>query len=197
MIKISNSALKYPPLKRTVQKIPDVLIYRPKSNFPNSYDVCMFKTDGSNSYVKMHYSKENQSINGKTEPYMHIKMLLSKPRKQGLGKKMLKYAVKLSKEIGCEGRIYLCADPQFTPNEIPHIFYRKFGMNTESEKVNSQLDEFIKEGKTATIKDFQKMKMYYPPIPTVPETATPEIKHKHKKFFLDMIKKLFNKKKTD
>jgi len=113
-------------------------------------------------------------------------LLLSKPRKQGLGKKLLQYATKMSEELGCGGRIFLGADPQFIPNEVPHIFYRKFGMNTESENVNNKLDKFIKEGKQATIKDFHKIKMYYPPVQAFPDSEV-----QPKKSFWNCIKGFF------
>jgi hypothetical protein len=77
---------------------------------------------------------------------------------------MLNFAKRFSEEIGCEGRFHLRADPQFTMSEVPHIFYRKCDMSCKSEVENKKLDEFIRTGRRATIKDFKATVMYYPKL---------------------------------
>ena len=52
----------------------------------------------------------------------------------------------------------------YSPRRIPHIFYRKYGMNTNDANVNKRLDKFIAKGKTADYYDFSDINMYYPPI---------------------------------
>ena len=167
MIEKIGQGLKYPPLKSEVnKKIPKYLFWEHKDCF-DTWDVSVFSTKDPSKRGMMSLIKTTQPIKGRPTPYILVQMLLSKPRKQGLGTKMLDYAQNFSKRNGCEGRFYLCADPQFTPNEAPHIFYRKYGMNTGCIEDDKKIDTFIKEGKNATIKDLQHMKMYYPPIPSV------------------------------
>ena len=182
MIEKIGQGLKYPPLKRNInKKLPEYLFWEHKDC------VSMFSTKDPSKHGKMSLVKTTQSIKGRPTPYILVLMLLSKPRKQGLGTKMLDYVQSFSKRQGCEGRFYLCADPQFTPKEAPHIFYRKYGMSTEYLEDDKKLDMFIKEGKNATIYDFSHQKMYYPPIPHIekPEDSPKAIN------LLQLLKDLF------
>lgn len=52
---------------------------------------------------------------------------VNRPNK-GFGTKILKFAEDYSREIGCKGYLTLKADSSFTPNKIPHTFYRRFGV---------------------------------------------------------------------
>ena len=165
MIEKVGHGLKYPPLKRAAnKKLPEYLFWEHKDCF-DTWDISMFSTKDPSKHGKMTCITTNQIIDGKQKPYILVQMLLTKPRKQGLGTKMLDYAQNFSKRNGCEGRFYLCADAQFTKNEAPHIFYRKYGMNTGCPEDDKKIDMFIKEGKNGTIEDFPHQKMYYPPIP--------------------------------
>ena len=169
MIEKIGQGLKYPPLKSQVhKKNPEYLFFERKNCF-DTWDVSMFSTKDTSKQGKMFLIKTTQLIEGKRIPYILVLMLLSKPRKQGLGTRMLDYVKNFSKRNGCEGRFYLCADPQFTPKEAPHIFYRKYGMNTGYPEEDKKIDMFIKKGKNGTIEDFSHMKMYYPPIPSLEE----------------------------
>ena len=80
----------------------------------------------------------------------------------GDGTSLINFAKNFSKKNGCNGYLVLDADPSFTPNRVPHIFYRKQGFTTLNEKIDKKMDEFIKENKTATYMDFLSMLMYYP-----------------------------------
>ena len=165
MIEKIGHGLKYPPLKRCAnKKLPEYLFWEHKDCF-DTWDISMFSTKDPKKTGKMTCITTKQTISGKQKPYILILLLLSEPRKQGLGTKMLDYVQNFSKRKGCDGRFYLCADPQFTPKEAPHIFYRKYGMNTGNPKDDAKIDMFIKEGKNGTIEDFPHQKMYYPPIP--------------------------------
>lgn len=165
MIEKIGQGLKYPPLKRDVNgKLPEYLFWEHKDCF-DTWDISMFSTKDPSKYGKMTCIESKQLINRKLVPDILVLMLLSHPRKQGLGTKMLDYAQNFSKRNGCEGRFYLCADAQFTTKEAPHIFYRKYGMNTGNPKDDAKIDRFIKEGRNGTIADFPHQKMYYPPIP--------------------------------
>ena len=75
--------------------------------------------------------------NGKRKA-VFVGLIKSNPRKQGLGTEMLNMAIGLSKKLGHEGRIFLCAFPSLCEEEVSQIFYRKFGMNCEDKKLNKQ-----------------------------------------------------------
>jgi hypothetical protein len=165
MIEKIGQGLKYPPLKTKVnKKLPEYLFWEHKDRF-DTWDISMFSTKDPKKTGKMSLIKTTQPVNGRPTPYILVLMLLSKPRKQGACTKMLDYVQKFSKRNNCDGRFYLCADAQFTPKEAPHIFYRKYGMNTGVPVDDKKIDMFIKNGKNGTIQDFPHQKMYYPPIP--------------------------------
>lgn len=98
---------------------------------------------------------------------------------KGLGTMLLKAASNFSKMLGFDGRLHLDSSGLQTPERVPHIFYRKFGMNTGIERIDKKLDEFIKNEKSATTSDFESMTMFFPPI---------KYSHKEKLSLLQSIK---------
>lgn len=180
-----NTHLKYPPIKKTnIKKIPDVLIshqYFNYCNIPiNHFILSPTKKSEFGKIVIMDcidtYIKRDGKVN---IPSLYIWKLISNCSGSGYGSKMLDFARIYSKKIGCNGYINLTADGCYNPHRLPHIFYRKYGMSTESSKIDKKLDKFIKKGKNATYKDFKTEEMYYPPI-----------KHPESKF-KQFISKLF------
>lgn len=115
---------------------------------------------------------------GKT---LAIDFIRANERKQGVGTVLIDFAKKLSAQMGCNGYIFLKADPFITPNSAPHIFYRKCGFSTLDEKFDSKIDKYIKKNKDASWKDMPAKLMYYPP------------KSKDKLSFLEKIKNFFVK----
>ena len=103
-------------------------------------------------------------------PSVYVKNLISLPSGMGLGTSCLDFAQVYSKKKGCNGYLHLLASASYTPNRIPHIFYRKYGMNTNCATTNKDLDKLIAKGKIANYRDFSNIDMYYPPIknPTTP-----------------------------
>ena len=83
-------------------------------------------------------------------------------KNQGVGTKILKFAEEYSKQIGCKGFMALKADGSYTPERIPHVFYRKFGFSTLENKTDKKLDKFVKRKINATNNDFPCMLMHYP-----------------------------------
>ena len=83
-------------------------------------------------------------------------------KNQGIGTKILNFAEKFSMEEGCKGFMTLKADCFFTPEKIPHIFYRKFGFSTLDDETDKKLDKFIKQNANATKNDFPCLLMHYP-----------------------------------
>ena len=117
------------------------------------------------------------------EPSIFIESLKVFDRKKGFGTKLLNYVKAYSKRIGCKGNFWLDSSPYMLPLEAPHTFYRKYGMTSDSSKIDRQLDKFIKQNKIPTYKDMGEILMYYPPIETP----------KKENIFKRILKKLFFK----
>lgn len=83
-------------------------------------------------------------------------------KNSGTGAKILKFAEEYSKQIGCKGFMTLKADTSYMPENIPHIFYRKYGFSTFDKSCDKQLDKFIKHNRNATKRDFPCLLMHYP-----------------------------------
>lgn len=181
---ISN--LKYPPIKnKNIKELPKVLIYHQSRICYDKF--ILFSTNKSEfgKQVIMECTKEFINRDGrKNIPSLYIDNLISNCSGNGLGTKMLDFAKIYSKKVGCNGYFHLLADGCYNPHRLPHIFYRKYGMNTTNYKIDKKLDKLIKKGKNATYKDFKTEEMYYPPI------KHKEIKHKESKF-KQFISKLF------
>lgn len=158
------------PIKtKPLSKRPDLLIHsfgkelNPFGQYIHRF--VLFKTDLSrkrtmmNCYPELIYRDNKDNV-----PSLFISKILSFPQNIGLGTKMLDFAQKFSKEIGCNGYFHLMADDCYTPNRVPHIFYWKYGMNTPNKEVNDKLDYFARNNKQARYIDFNNMEMFYPPI---------------------------------
>ena len=156
--------LKFPPIKP--QKLPQTLIYCYHINYgarkyrtATMFDVKTGKRCCFMAYIPAitHFSEEIRNS-------LYISFLNSYIPNHGYGTKMLNFARKCSEKEGCRGNIHLSADWTLSPGRIPHIFYKKYGMNTGDKKIDKKLDKLIKKGKDATHKDFQRTPMYYPPM---------------------------------
>lgn len=156
---INSQNINRMPLK----KLPDKLIWH-RAQRLDYHTFIIFSTTNPNQHAQMICRKATQYLDGKREASLFISSIKSHPPGKGLGTALLNFAHKFSKEIGCGGRFFLSADAQFDPHKAPHIFYRKFGMNTSYKDINKKLDEFIKQEKNGTISDFPHVLMYYPPI---------------------------------
>ena len=95
-------------------------------------------------------------------PVLAIDFLEVTDKNKGDGTKILKFAEEFSREIGCNGFMTLKSDVSYTPEKIPHIFYRKFGFSTLDKHTDKQLDKFIRHNSFATKKDFPCLLMHYP-----------------------------------
>ena len=180
--------LKYPPIKSSLQKtLPEHLVYKfPSAKFFYTVQDCfvMFKTKQPQKkcFMRCYPSQiKRRDIESEIDS-LYISNLISSHRRNGLGTKMLDFAQIYSKKIGCNGYFHLGAYAGYAPNSIPHIFYGKYGMNTESQKINKKIRNFIEKKKNATYNDIKDVMMYYPPIKF--ETWSDKIKN----FFTSLIK---------
>lgn len=177
----NNKTLKYPPIKYNLKKIPDCLIYY--SNKSKSYhDFVMGKTSKPYATCSMYCEISDVFNKWKMVPSVYIHYIKSNPRKQGLGFKMLDVVKRFSEKNGCEGRFHLFATSEYTPHELPHICYRKYGMTTGDKTTDKELDKFIKSGQNATKEDFDSMLMYYFPPKQKNEKTKLTIFERIKKF---------------
>lgn len=180
--------LKYPPIKNSLQKkIPEHLIYQFYSGtgaylLHDTFVLFKPKEDYKRCYMRCNTDFVHRIDKNKFVPSLYIFRLNSSPMKNGLGTKMLDFAQILSKKSGCNGYFHLSANSGFMPNAIPHVFYGKYGMNTESEKINDKINSFIKKNKDATYNDIPNINMFYPPIDFTPWYE------KIKNFFTSLIK---------
>ena len=139
------NVLKYPPIKYTLKKIPDNLVYNSHKN-KHYHDFMMSTTTKPFSTCYAYCNKGNYYNNEGYFPSLLVYMIKSNPQGNGLGSKMLDVMSNFSKKQGCEGRFHLFSTTQFSPNRIPHIFYRKYGMSTGYAQIDKKLDKFIKYG---------------------------------------------------
>lgn len=165
-----NSCLK-PQLKNfwnAGQVLPEKLIYHSKIRYVNTNlvadDFFMFSTkkNDKNFAEMVCYPKKIKRGDLGQVPSLYIKKLCASGN--GYGSAMLDFARVHSKNVGCNGNLHLISSGYFKPNRVPHIFYKKYGMNSDNAIVNKKLDKFINVGESATYHDFKDICMYYPPI---------------------------------
>ncbi|MBD5401444.1 hypothetical protein HDR58_01400 [bacterium] len=168
---MTPSGLKtFPLITSYLRKIPvsDRLIYHKQIDVSGlSVDkfVMFSLKDDLYKHAEMTCFKDYIERDGKKNvPSLYIWFIKSNCSGNGFGADLLRFAKRYSKAIGCNGFFHLSSDVGFLPNRVPHIFYRKQGMNTMNPDINSKLDKFIRKGKDATYKDFPTIDMYYPPI---------------------------------
>ena len=156
--------LKFPPLKP--HELPKSLIYK------KDYDICghtikyftMIDTHKGCQQAIMACVPAIVSRDGKGMLSLYITYLKSYISGRGYGTRMLNFARKHSENIGYGGYIHLNAVSSLDPMRVPHVFYRKYGMNSGIRSIDKKLDKFIKQGKNATYNDFGSTFMYYPQV---------------------------------
>ena len=152
---------------RPIKDFPNMLIYLKRVNKimePEQMEYVMFSTKTGKFEGEMlcHKTEMNfrDDYNGNT---LAIDLLKAKHRKQGVGGAFINFAKYLSKQTGCNGYIILKADPFFTPDSAPHIFYRKCSFSTLDTKQDKKIDTYVKKHKDANWKDMLPTLMFYPP----------------------------------
>jgi hypothetical protein len=186
MLKLNS--LKYPPIKdfRTKAGIPDKLVFSSKIEVANchidKFVLISTKHKGEKALMRC-YPESIMTPKGEFIKSLYVWTLDSSKSGLGLGSALLNFAKIHSKRLGLGGHLHLISTSEKTPERVPHIFYKKFGMNTDDIYINHKLDKFIKEGKTATSNDFSSVAMYYPPINLEPSKFDKFIS-KIKKFVL-------------
>ena len=149
-------------------KTPDVLFYKLNtSNIINrdQTNFIAFTTTKPTNYGRFITSTMNTlfrpDYNGKA---LTLDLIKVHDKYQGLGKKIIDFVKNYSKQNGCNGYIVTTSYCGFTPNKIPHLFYRKQGFSTLDKAYDKELDKFIKNNQYATQYDFFSKLMYYPEL---------------------------------
>lgn len=178
--------MKFPPLKYN-PKIPNALFYHRKSGPEKQYDLynlATMNTGKKNGFLVLQKAGINIE-NYYQGRILFINYISSSPMYNGYGEIMLNFAKKIAKKNNCNGHIILKSDTTFSPNQIPHLFYRKNGFTSLDKKIDKKMDKFIKQGKPATHKDFPSLILYYP----APTKYPSEINKKTS--LIDKIKNFF------
>ena len=162
-----------PPItpKYLPKKLPEYIFYKTtQANSKFTYDVFTLgstKTKSRLGQIVCHKTNEHlrENYNG---PILILDFIYTSNFYKGYGSILLNFAKKYSKQSGCNGYISLKTDSSFTPNRIPHLFYRKHNFSSLNKKIDKKMDQFIRKNKDATYKDFRSIIMHYPPNPKPP-----------------------------
>lgn len=150
-----------------IKELPKELIYKRRINTvmkPTQVEYVFFSTTGDKNWgeVVLHKRNDWDLLENFRGPYLIIDWIKTEQKDKGLGRTILKFCENYSKQIGCNGKMILLADPSYRPEKIPHLFYRKFGFTTFDNKLDRKMDRFIKNEQNATVEDFSTELMYYP-----------------------------------
>lgn len=145
-------------ITRPIQKLPNILIYKfPEpplifgytyrhSGKPVLYHMVDTKTGKfvgeMVGHIVTHDSSIKQDFYPIKEPYksFYIAELKMNERFKGYGRKFIELAQNLSKKSGCNGRVHLVSSRYLDLQNPPHVFYRKCGFTSNSDFMNSYLD---------------------------------------------------------
>ncbi len=177
-------------------KIPNILIYtvdKPLNSGVIRHYSKLIDLKKGELLAYMNAEKELIPKEHKLVPSLYVDILMSLSKGKGFGTKLMNYAKILSKKLGCEGNIHLIACNSFDLNRVPHIFYKKWGMNTGDYLIDTKMDKFIQKNKKAKASDFPNIEMYYPPVKT--EINPDELPYiEEDGFWKSLFKKIFSLK---
>lgn len=176
---------KYPKnyfiTRQSLQKIPDHFIFKHTTKYSSGLNEDCFTAVSTKNpkekavmycYPEQVYRRDMGWVNSLYISYLDS---MDHPRR-GLGTVLLNFATKYSEQLGYNGRFHVEASNLKNEEEVPHVFYKKFGMNTGRRSIDKQLDVFVQQGKNATYMDFKTMPMFYPPIQYEIKDKTPLLK---------------------
>lgn len=123
------------------QKLPERLIYT-HGEMSKIFSTRTGDILGHIKTKKMLLKDDSYYPNGAGNESLYIKDLEVRPfcRRQGIGSELVKFAKKLSIQLGAEGRVHLIAYNHKKPSDSPHKFYRKLGFYATSADENRDID---------------------------------------------------------
>jgi len=152
-----------------LKKLPEKLIYHKKITYNNGikedYAVIFSLKDPSKSAYAYFYEDTVYRYDMGRVKSMYVAALSAeKNPNEGFGTALLKFIINKSKTKNTNGRIHLYASSNSNPDRVPHIFYKKFGMNTGNPLIDRKLDRYIAKRRDATSNDFTLQEFFYPQI---------------------------------
>lgn len=85
------------------------------------------------------------------------------------GNNLLDFVQKISKQNGGKGRFHLIASDCYNPQKPPHIFYRKYGMDSLYTEIIRDIDKYIKGKIKLEDLDLIDTPMYFIPKESKPK----------------------------
>lgn len=159
MINLIRKSIIAPKVIYKPFKMPKGFIY----NVPTNDNYLLIKATTGDVVGRMRASVQRDSGNmyeqsRRTKVFYidHLDINCSE-RRNGWGKYFIDFAKNKSQEMESEGRVSLYS---FNPNFPPHIFYRKLGFATKSNKINKKLDECIRNKRFICLQ--RGLRMYLP-----------------------------------
>ncbi len=107
---------------------------------------------------------------GDLKPSLKIVKLVLFKRSQGLGSKLIQFALKRSREQGLNGRVHVLSSDMYDSERPPHIFYRKNKFSSRSKNLLKIIDNCIITGEEKPFK-FHDIRMFYAPECRIGEFA--------------------------
>lgn len=186
------------PIKNNNRKLPEFLIYK-----------TIRKYDKTNQTYE-HYTAFNKNgkvigiIDGNMEtihpiigdPFFpgfkkmksfYIYYLRSK--EHNFGNKLLDFVQIISKKNGGEGKFHLIASDRYNIKKPPHIFYRKYGMNSLYTEIIRDIDRYIKGKINLEDMELIDIPMYFIPKDIKKQKNNPKILPKIINKLISIIKK--------
>ena len=164
-----NTHLRYAPVKFN-KELPEDIFYQAligKNTEFQNYTAC----DKTGKYTGKIIGKMERlhPVSGiqyfpsfKSEDSFYISFVRS--HKKGMGTKLLNFASMISKKMGGGGKFHLIASERYSTKPIPpHIFYRKYGMNSLESDLIFKIDRYLKGKMCLENIDFYDTPMYFIP----------------------------------
>ncbi len=158
-INCQNSILYSKPLK----KFPEVLVYNQGNHYNMSETKYGQYVGEMDTAVVLHNKSDKTYYRlGKKYKALHIVNLNIEEKGLGYGRTFLNIAKAESKRLGCGGRLTLTASRVFDYRNPPHVFYKKYGFISNSEKMNKLLDSCIRYNQVLSWENADNLEMYLP-----------------------------------
>lgn len=141
------------PIKNNNRKIPDILIYK-TIQFDNEYNqpyehYTAFKKNGKiigiiDGKMETIYPLIGEPFFPGFKKFKSFYIYYLRSKEHNFGNKLLDFVQQISKKNGGEGRFHLIASDCYNIDKPPHIFYRKYGMNSLAIGIIRNIDKYIK-----------------------------------------------------
>ncbi|MCR5265548.1 MAG: GNAT family N-acetyltransferase [Cyanobacteria bacterium RUI128] len=132
------------------EPIPDILFYEPVKNCYRMID------------MKRGVMTGEMSVCCRKDLVIESLNIVKNERRKGYGTKFLDFAKNLSRRLGYDGDMRLMAAATAGGESVPpHVFYRKYGFDSNNKAVLERIDNSIKTGEKLDIESAPPVYMYY------------------------------------